>query len=325
MPCNKPDQEPMPHAFNLGRWLRGRRLILGWLLTLTAHSASAGMQEIIDALTASDFRFTRSSSDVPFVPLGWAQTRYYPNSQFTGSGLPGASVTENTSSLGGGLPPYIGTRDLLLVGGDVTWDRITVKSGPYADQSVLLLTPVAGWAHQLDEADVIGAFVAPIFSKELLNDGSWGINGYGGVVGMHWFSDTFQLLYGGVYQYNFGQSTGYPYAGVMWNPTPQLSFAIVFPWPTISYVPADRWLLQLGLSPGGSSWVKRGSDYESTESLSSWNLTANVGYRFYEKLWLMAGAGITGLREIEISTGDSTSRLEAKPSAVFSLAVQFRF
>lgn len=282
------------------------------------------MQEILDAVNASEFKFARSSSDVPFMPLGWAQDRFYPNAQFSGGGLPNAGVVENTADLGAVVPPYVGQRDMLLLGGDVAWDHITVKSGPYADQSVLRLTPVTGWLHQFDEEDLAGAFVAPIFSKELLNDEPWGVNGYGGVVGIHWFSDHFQLLYGGVYQYNFGQSAGYPYLGVMWQPTPRVSLAVVFPWPNISYVPADRWLLQLGVSPGGSSWVQRGTDYESTESISSWNLTASTGYRFYEKFWLVAGAGVAGLREVTIENDGNSSQLNSKPSAVFYLAVQFR-
>ncbi len=258
------------------------------------------MQEILEAVKTSEFRFSRSSTEVPFMPLGWAQDRFYPNSQFTGAGLPGAGVVENTASLGAVVPPYVGQRDMLLVGGDMAWDHISIKSGPYKDQSVLRLTPVTGWLHQFGEEDMAGAFVAPIFSKELLNDGSWGANGYGGVVGIHWFSDHFQLLYGGIYQYSFGQSAGYPYFGVMWQPTPRCSLNFVFPWPTFTYVPADRWLLQVGMAPGGSSWVKRGNDYETTESISSWNITAGVGYRLHEKFWLMAGAGVAGLREIEI-------------------------
>ena len=90
------------------------------------------------------------------------------------------------------------------------------------------------------------------------------------------------------------------------------------------YVPADRWLLQLGVTPGGSSWIKRGRDYETTESVSSWNVTASASYRIYEKFWLMAGAGVAGLREMEIENRGSSEQLNSKPGAVFTLAVQFR-
>ena len=140
----------MTGFINCGKWINPHWLMLAGLL-LVANSASAGMQEILEAVQSSEFRFSRSTSEVPFMPLGWTQDRYYPNSQFTDAGLPGAGVVENTASLGAVLPPYVGQRDMLFTGGDMTWDHITIKSGPYADQSVLRLTPVAGWLHQFDE------------------------------------------------------------------------------------------------------------------------------------------------------------------------------
>jgi hypothetical protein len=303
-----------------------RRLALGGLLLMVAHSASAGIQNILEAIQSSEFRFARTGSEVPFPPLGWMQNRFYPNSRFEneGGGLPQAEVEQNTFNLGGMLPPYVGPRDMLLLGGDAAWDYIAVKSGPYRDQSVLRLIPVAGWLHQFGDADLAGAFAAPIFSNELLGDGPWSCNGYSGVIGMHWLSDQLQLLYGGVYQYSFGQHSGYPYLGVLWNPTPRCSLNLVFPWPTFTYVPADRWLLQLGVSPGGSSWVQNGGNYEVSESLNSWNLTAGAGYRLYEKLWLFAGAGVAGLRGFEIESQEGTTRFESQPSPMFTLALQFR-
>jgi len=303
-----------------------RRLVLGAVLLLVAHSAFAGMQDILEAIQSSEFRFARATSEVPFPPLGWMQNRFYPNARFDEESgvLPQAEVVENTINLGGILPGYVANRDMLVVGGDLAWDHIAVRSGPYPDQSVLRLTPAACWLHQFGETDMAGAFAAPVLSKELLGDGPWNCNGYGGVVGMHWLSDQLQLLYGGVYQHSFGQNFGYPYFGVLWNPTPRCSLNLVFPWPTFSYVPADRWLLQLGVSPGGSSWAKNGASYEVTESLTSWNLTAGAAYRFHGKLWLLGGAGVAGLRGFQTESQGDTTRFEARPGPVFTLAVQFR-
>ena len=45
------------------------------LLLLTAPSAPAGMQETLEAILASEFRFARMESEVPFMPLGWLQSR----------------------------------------------------------------------------------------------------------------------------------------------------------------------------------------------------------------------------------------------------------
>jgi hypothetical protein len=307
-------------------WIGRRWLAAGCLWLMLAGPAGAGMREVLDAVESSEFRFMRTSSDVPFMPLGWLQDTYYPNTGFSADdgALPDARAAENTFSLGAVMPVYVARRDMLVAGGDLAQDYIAVKSGPYRDQNVLRLTPVAAWLHQFGEDELVGAFVAPIFSKELRNDGPWGFSGYGGVIGIHWCSDKFQLLYGGVYENSFGQSMGYPYLGINWMPTRRCSLVLAFPWPTFTYTPADGWLLQLGISPGGSSWVQRGDGYEATESLGSWNLTAGVSRRIYKKLWVFGGAGLAGIRGVDIESNGNQARLEAGPSPVFTLAVQFR-
>lgn len=315
---------PMPDS---RRWIRWGRRTFGCLLLLVAvQPAAAGMQEILNAIQQSEFNFARPTSEVPFMPLGWMQNRYYPNSQFEDEQglLPPATVAQNTLDLGTVLPAYVAPRDMLLLGGNVSWDHVAVKSGPLDDQSILRLTPVVGWLHQFGDQDLVGAFVAPMFSQELRGNGSWGYSGYGGVIAMHTFSDEFQLLYGGVYENSFGQHSGYPYLGLQWLPTPRCALALVFPWPTFTYVPGDRWLLQLMVGPGGSSWVRHDNQYETTESISSWNLTAGAAYRFHGKLWLFAGAGLAGFRGVEIESGGNQTRFESKPSPLFTLAVQFR-
>ena len=296
------------------------------LLLLGTMKARAGMQETLEAIQASQFRFARTQSEVPFLPLGWLQDRYYPNSTFRPEegNLAEATVAENTFGLGAMLPAYVAKQDMLLVGGDLTLDHIVAKSGPYSDQHVLTVTPAVGWLHQFGPDDLAGAFVAPLFSYELGSASDWGFSGYAGVVGMHYFSDKFQLLYGGVYQNSFGDSMGYPYLGVNWLPTPRWSIALVIPWPTISYAVSDRWLLQLAVAPGGSSWAQHDGQFESTQSLSSWNLTLGANYRFYEKFWLSGGVGVAGFRGVTIEGEGVEDRLASKPSLVFSLAIQFR-
>ena len=289
-------------------------------------AAHAGVDEVLKSIQESEFVFARVKSDVPFQPIGWVQNRSFASATFEDrhGGLPGAEVRENTFAAGAVLPVYIAKRDLIVLGADLGLDRLEVRSGPYADQSVQRVTPVAGWLHQFGTQDMLATFVAPIFSRETNGDQPWGTSGYGGVVCLHWYSDEFQLLYGGVYSNTFGQSALYPYAGIMWLPCPKLAVSLVFPWPTITYAPTDRWILQLGVAPGGSSWVRRGAGYESTQSFGPWLVNAGAGYRFYGKFWAVASVGLAGLRGVEIDTGGSVSRLESKPGAVFTLAVQFR-
>lgn len=299
---------------------------LALALTVGPRFAFAGMNETLEAFQQSEFSFARTVSEVPFYPIGWAQDTFYPRAQFKDEGgrLPAGTVVENTLNFGLVLPAYVGRRDMFLLGADLAWDNLEVRSGPYQDQSILRVTPVAAWLHQFGERDTLGIFAAPILSQEVYQDQPLGVSGYGGVVVMHQFNPEWQLLYGGVYQDNFGQQSGLPYLGVLWSPNPQCSLALVFPWPTFTYVPHERWLLQLGLVPGGSSWVRRGSNYETTQSYGSWNLNAGAGYRLHGKFWLFAGAGLAGLRGLKIDGGNDQTRFESKPGAVFTLALQFR-
>jgi hypothetical protein len=296
------------------------------IVALSASLGRAGVQQIIDAISESEFRFARSTSTVPMMPFGWATETYYPRTKFSpehGSS-PSATIAETTSEAGGIIPALVTRRDMLLLGGDVGWDYISVRSGPYSDQSVTRLAPVAAWLHQWNDDNLTGVFAAPIFSQNQLGDGDWGVSGYAGVIGMRWFSDELQLLYGGVCQDSFGRQTFYPYLGVLWLPNPQTSLSLIFPWPSVTYALNERWIVKTSLAPGGSSWVRRDGDYESTQSLSSWNWTAGVGYRLHGKLWLLAGAGVAGLRGLAITHSDQRARLESDPSPVFTLSLQFR-
>jgi len=295
-------------------------------LMMGSLSAFAGMDDMLKAVQQSDFSFARSASEVPFYPVAWAQDRFYPSTQFKDERgvLPSGKVSENTFDFGCFLPAYIAKRDMLVLGGDIGLDRINVRSGPYPDQSILRVTPTAAWLHQFGEKETVSIFAAPIVSCDLTDHQPWGVNAYCGVVGMHEYSDKLQLLYGGVYQYDFGRHTGYPYAGVLWQPSTKCSLSLVFPWPTFTYALSKRWLFQSGIAPGGSSWVSRGGGVETTQSFGSWNINAGLGYQLHKKLWLFGGAGMAGLRGVKIESSDDRPRFESKPSSLFTLALQIR-
>lgn len=288
--------------------------------------ASAAVDDILDAIRQSEFRFARAGSEVPFIPVGWLQYRYYPSTEFRNDQglLPPAEATEHAASLGGVVPVYVASRDMLLLGGDLAWDSIKVTSGPYRDQRIARITPVAAWLHQFGTDHTVGAFVAPIASKELEQDRPWSVNGFAGFIGMYWYSDTLQWVYGGVYETYFGEDYVYPYLGLQWNPTSQWSVSLLLPWPTLTYAPAKGWLWQLGIAPGGSSWVANDNGYESTQAFGTWNATFGVGYQLQGPWWLYLGAGRTGFRGISQTSGGNERSLDAEPSAVYTIELQFR-
>ena len=298
-----------------------------WLfISLLPRPSFAGVDDILEAVRQSEFRFARYVAEVPFIPVGWAQYRYYPETEFKEDSdvLPPAEVSEQAFSLGAVVPVHVGKRDMYLLGGEVGRDDINVHVGPYQNQRIARVTPVAAWMHQFGTDETLGVFVAPILSKEQIRDQPWAVNGFSGVIGIHWYSDTLQWLYGGVYEYSFGEDYLYPYLGLQWIPSPKVVLALIYPWPTLTYTPADRWLLQMGISPGGSTWVSRGDGFESTQSLNSWNFTVGAAYRLSGPYWLFAGAGVTGLRGLTSNRDAQEIRFEAQSSPVYTIAIQFR-
>jgi len=304
----------------------GWRMLVAILLTFPAIRANAAVDDILEAIRQSEFRFARAGSEVPFIPVGWLQYRYYPVTAFHDEQdqLAPAEASEHAVSLGAIVPVHVDRRDMILLGGDLAWDSIQVKSGPYRDQRIARITPVAAWLHQFGTDHMVGAFVAPILSKEFEQDRPWSANGFAGLIGMYWYSDTLQWVYGGVYETYFGDDYFYPYLGMQWNPTPQWSVALLFPWPTVSYAPAKGWLLQLGIVPGGSSWVSNDQGFESTQALGSWNTSFGVSYQLQGSWWLYAGAGLTGLRSVTQRASGNEQYLDADPSPVYTLAIEFR-
>lgn len=311
------------------RSARQRKLVAALLTMLLAcfpPLARAAVDDILNAIRDSEFRFARTSSEVPFFPVGWLKYAYYPATEFRDDDgvLAPAEAVEHSVSMGGVAPVYVDNRDMFLIGGDLAADTIRVTNGPYRDQRIARVTPVAAWLHQFGTDYTVGAFVAPIFSKEFEQDQSWSANGFAGLIGMYWQSDTLQWLYGGVYERYFGEDYFYPYLGMQWNPTPQWSVALLFPWPTISYAPAKRWVVQAGIEPGGSSWVAHGDGYESTQALGSWNASVGAAYQLQGSWWLYAGAGRTGFRGFTQTTSGDERRLDADSGTVYTLAIQFR-
>jgi hypothetical protein len=302
---------------------------LGFVLALllcSSVSTRAGLQEILDAIRESEFVFTRSETLVPFIPVAWAYDQLYPNADFsdTQSVLEDATVRQNTVEAGAVLPVSIKKRDMFLLGADVGWNKLSIETGPYRDQSIVRVIPVGAWLRQVNPDNLVGAFIAPQFTKETREGDSWGTSGYAGMICRYSISDSLSLYYGGIYEDAYGDGTLYPYLGLEWHPSPSLALSLIFPWPTLTYAPGNRWIFQLGMSPGGTSWVRRDGDYESIDAVGSWNFNAHMGYRMTGNIWVVGGAGVAGFRSFESGPDDQRIRFESDPGPVFRLALEFR-
>lgn len=65
-------------------WQRIIFAAMALVLALTGASpvAFAGMDETLKAIQQSEFTFARTTSEVPFFPVGWVQDRFYPRAVF---------------------------------------------------------------------------------------------------------------------------------------------------------------------------------------------------------------------------------------------------
>jgi len=107
--------------------------------TLLPQAALAGVNDILKAIQASEFRFARSESQVPFYPVGWVQNNFYPRARFQDERgvLPDGEVVENTLNLGLLMPAYVAKRDMLMLGADFAWDHLHAHPNPHRRRASL--------------------------------------------------------------------------------------------------------------------------------------------------------------------------------------------
>ena len=87
--------------------------------------------------------------------------------------------------------------------------------------------------------------------------------------------------------------------GGIWMPTPRCSLGSVSS-PTSLISRADRWLLSVGISPAGSSWVRRQDGYENHAVVELVESHGGGGLSLLQKLWLFGGVGLAGFRGLDL-------------------------
>ena len=286
-------------------------------------TARAGIDDLVQAIAHSDIRFTLADSYVPFIPIAWANYRHYTETEFVNNvGL--GKFREDQANLGAIVPAYVGQRDMVLVGFDAAFSQFDFDTPAVRDANVVTLTPVAGWLRQLDDDSQIGAFVAPLFSSALDDSSEWGAEAFAGVIGSYRANDRLMWIYGGVYEYSFGDHYFYPYVGLRWTPDEHWAVSLVAPWPTIAYAPNENFFINVGVTPGGASWRVNDAGDEAVASFGSWNLSTGAAYRLSGHFWLHAEAGFAGLRSLEINQGDTQLDADLQRQPLFFLALEFR-
>jgi len=282
---------------------------------------------MVQAIVNSDIRFTLADSYVPFIPVAWAVYRDYSDAEFVNDieAVSPGEFGQRQANVGLILPVYVGKRDMVVAGFDASFAQFNFETPVIDDTNVATFTPVAGWLRQLDSDSQLGAFIAPLISSALDDSNEWGVDAYAGVIGSYKANDTLMWIYGGVYEYGFGEHYFYPYVGLRWVPNAHWAVSLIAPWPTVAYAPNPNFFINVGVMPGGASWRLNNEGNETIASFGSWNLSAGAGYRVSGHLWIHAQAGMAGLRSFEISGhGDTQLEADIERRPVFSLALEFR-
>ena len=285
------------------------------------------MEELLYNFQQSDLEFGKTESRIPYPPLGWASVRLYDETEFRygPDGGESAVFEQRDYSQSLMLPVYIGRKDLVALGEFLGYNEFNFKDGGLEDQELYTAGLMGGWLRQISPRTQASVFVAPFVTSELGGESPEGVEVYAGGVGLYRKSDTFTWLYGGVYEYSYGDQFLYPYAGFLWLPTPDWSLSFIAPWPSVSYACTDRLMLRAGFVPAGSQWSLREDGQEADLEFGSWNLMAGGEYRLTKTLWLYAGVGMAGFRGFELSSdGDAEMDIDVDSDPVFALSINLR-
>lgn len=331
----------MTKIANAGPDRQARRMQRGWWicslvlagLAATHPDAWAGTNGWIDAtmlkLQSTEFEFTRSESDVPFMPVLSLSHAAYGKTEFQRIEGGGESIEfrSQSSSAYAMLPLYIGKRSLAMAVPFVSHTRFHFTRGDLQDQSVAAIYLPMGLGWQTDSGNQWGGFLMPAAYSPLTDKGDWAWSGMGGVLGRHLSGDRLVWYYGLVYDYGFSDGYYLPYVGFSYVFDPSWAISMLAPWPSVSYAPSDSFYVRMGVAPSGASWAlqRDGADQRAIASFGGWDLGIWGNWKLSRALWLAVGGGFSGLRGLELnSQGEAVfdPKLENEPWISIAISVR---
>jgi hypothetical protein len=276
--------------------LRVLMLLLAWAAKADATSIDQISRQFLD----SDFIFSRTRSDVPFVPLAWIDVSSYRDTEVRDRSFRQTSLSEATL-----LPVLLGPRDALLLGQWGTWSRLESRDTSQHTEVTNLSMPL-GWARQASPDWQLAAFVAPSANY---SGGDWYWDYMGGVFARYLGKPRFAWLFGFYAEITPPEELYVPYVGVTWTIDRHWTLSAVLPWPAVLYSPTPDWLLRLGLAPASASWIADepvpGEPPQRLRAdLSSWDFGLRIEKRAWKTLWVGGEIGLSGLRSFSFSGGE---------------------
>jgi hypothetical protein len=298
------------------------------LLSFAISAEAANLDEISRQFLDSDFIFSRTESDVPFVPLSWIDVSSYQDTSYrTPSGdIRDLSFRQTSLSEATLLPILIGERDALLVGQWGTWTRLR-SADSQRDTDVANIAMPLGWARQASPDWQLAAFVAPSANH---SGGDWYWDYMGGVFARYLGTPGLAWLFGFYAEITPPEAFYVPYVGVTWTSDRHWTLSAVLPWPAVLYSPTPDWLLRFGLAPSSASWiadvpVPGEAPRRARADLTSCDLGLRIEKRAWKNLWVGGEAGMSGFRGFSFAGShwqDPSRSLGTEP--YFALTATFR-
>jgi hypothetical protein len=280
-------------------------------------------------LQTMEFEIARTQSELPLFPVASLSYTEYGEATFArveGEG-DDAAFRSRVASTYAVAPLWIGRHGLILAVPAVSHTEFDFTSGPYDDRGVTTLRLALGGAMQTAGGTQWGGFVMPSVYSPLTGDGEWTASGMGGIFGRHLYKRRTIWYYGLVYDYAFSDGYFLPYLGFTYVQNPSWTFSVLLPWPAVNYAPSKHFFVKLGVVPSGASWsVKDQEDgAQAVASYGGWDMGLWGSVRLTKGLWFALGAGVSGLRGLEIDTNGETEFDPSFNSDPFvSVALSFR-
>lgn len=288
--------------------------------------ATAGtLEDWIRGFAESEIVFARSSSKVPFQPLAYLDMSFYNDSEIRRPDAKSLSFDQTTVSQGAVAPFLLGPRDVVFVGEWLGWSHFDARNDAFQSFEVLSVGVPVGWLRQVDDRWQAAAFVMPLGHRANLGDAPWSWETLGGAFARLAQTDQLWWVFGAYFDVGHGEDTYLPYLGAAWELSDQWTLSAILPWPAILYAPDRDTLFRFGAAPSGASWSLRPGNERVSFTLDSWDLGLSAERRIHGNLWLMAEAGVGGLRGLRVTEGEwHEPEIDLGASPYVSIGINFR-
>ncbi|MDD2237670.1 MAG: DUF6268 family outer membrane beta-barrel protein [Kiritimatiellae bacterium] len=294
----------------MNKWINGCVMVV--LLSLWAVSVRAGVT--MDSLVYSS---EEAKPELIGEIAGWATFTYAGKADFDhpddSSKKASASATEASVA----IPfPVYSTEDWnFFAGPQVDWYRYEFDQVQGLDDVDVydVVAQLAATYDGIEDWEFVLS-LAPGFYTDFRKIGSEDFKTFANGVAYWRLNETVQLVGGVAYDTAFGGDDLFPVGGVRWDPSPTLSFQLIFPEPVILWAPKKGLMLFVNTLPAGGKW----NTYDETPDnnrysfeTQGWRSGCGLEVQLTDSIWFHIAGGMEYGRNYEIVNEDGDSMLNS--------------